>query len=144
MREEVSDSAPMMSPTAGDVTRDDGWSAPARYSEARRVDPALTVVIDADEEWVDGELLLWLRHADLGWYGYCTWSRRRVAHHEPVPAERLRVVRSRPVSVYDDGEWRRGTLRGWRQHRNRGWEASVQLRGAPDPRWLPANRVHPA
>lgn len=103
----------------------------------------MTVTINVDDEWADGELLLWLRHVDLGWYGYCHWSRSRVVHTEPVPADRLRVIRSRPVSVYDDGTWRRGTLRGWRQHRNRGWEAAVQLPSGAESRWLPANRVRP-
>ena len=120
------------------------WEAPARYTEARVVDPALTVAIELGGEWADGRLLLWLRHVDAGWFGYCAWTVRRVEHTAAVPAGRLRVIRSRPVTVYDDGDWRRGTLCGWRQRRDRGWEAAVQLRSAAQTRWLPANRVRPA
>jgi hypothetical protein len=108
------------------------------------VHPAQTVVINVGDEWVEGDLLLWLRSDRHGWYGYVHWTRNHWINTQPVPADRIRVVLRRSVNVYDDGDWRPGTLYGWRRYRERGWEAAVVLRGMGDsPRWLPATRVRP-
>lgn len=117
---------------------------PACYVEARRVHPPLTVAIQRDGEWLDGHLLLWLRASEPDeWYGFCHWWRGRSFYADPVPANRLRVVRNRRVLVHDDDQWRPGTLHGWRRHRDREWEAAVQVPGWRTPAWVPATRVRP-
>ena len=106
--------------------------------------PPLTVTIRVADEWLDGHLLMWLRAPELGdWYGFCHWWRGPSFYADPVPADRLRIVRSRVVQVYDDEQWRRGTLHGWRRHSDREWEAAVQMDGWRTPAWVSATRVRP-
>jgi hypothetical protein len=76
-------------------------------------------------------------------YGLCHWWRGRSFYTDPAPAGQLPLVRNRRVHVYDDDQWRPGTLHGWRRRRDREWETAVQLTGWPSPAWVPASRVRP-
>lgn len=101
------------------------------------------MAIQLGDEWVDGHLLMWLRVESGEWYGLCHWWRGRSFYADPVLAGQLRVVRNRRVRVYDDEQWRPGTLHGWRRQRDREWEAAVQMHGWRTPAWVPATRVRP-
>lgn len=119
---------------------------PARFVEARRVYPALHVTLRTDAgEWMPGDLLLWLRHPDHSWWGYCHWWDRRTIRTDVLPSTGIRPIRRKNVSVYDDGTWEHGTFHGWRRLRDDPeWQAAVRLPGWPEPAWVPASRIRPS
>lgn len=56
------------------------------------------VYIRLPDAKVAGELLKWLYSREHGWYGYVTWTHRKIMHTEPVPADRIERYPFRPAA----------------------------------------------